>query len=141
MVRTRVYKGRPRGVPAFGYIDRVSDAFRGLIDTFGRGWEQGDADAITSVFTPDATFQDSPFSAKETGHAAIRAYWTDLPENQAEVSFKAGEILSAGPWFATEYRCTFRRRRTGEWVDVRGVMICETKDGKISEMRMYHHRG
>lgn len=118
----------------------MSEAFRALIETFGKGWEQGDADAIASVFTPDAVFQDSPFSAKEIGVAAIRAYWSDLPKNQAEVSFKAGEILGTGAWFATEYRCTFRRRRTGEWVDVRGAMICETRDGKISEMRMYFHR-
>jgi ketosteroid isomerase-like protein len=118
----------------------MSDAFRGLVETFGRGWEQGDADGIASVFTPDAVFLDGPFSTRETGHAAIRAYWSDLPKNQAEVSFKAGEILTAGPWFAAEYRCTFRRRRTGDWVDLRGVMVCETKDGKISEMRMYFHR-
>jgi len=46
----------------------------------------------------------------------------------------------AGPWFATEFRCTYRRRRTGEWVDARGAMFCETKDDKITEMRMYWHR-
>jgi ketosteroid isomerase-like protein len=118
----------------------MSEAFRGLIETFGRGWEQGDADAIVSVFTPDAAFLDDPFSTKQVGPAAIRSYWADLPKNQAEVSFKLGEILSAGAWFAAEYRCTFRRRRTGEWVDVRGAMFCETRDGKISELRMYVHR-
>lgn len=118
----------------------MSEVFRSLVETFGRGWERGDADAIVSVFTPDAVLLDSPFGARETGHTAIRAYWADVPKNQAEVSFKAGEIFTAGPWFAVEYRCTFRRRRTGEWVDVRGAMFCETRDGKISEMRMYVHR-
>src|SRR5881409_3415485 len=33
-----------------------------------------------------------------------------------------------------------RPRRTGAWVDARGAMFCETKDGKITEMRMYWHR-
>lgn len=119
----------------------MSDGFRELVDSFGRGWEAGDADAIARVFTPDAVFQDAPFGPKETGQTAIRAYWANVPKNQAEVTFKAGEIFTAGAWFATEYRCTFRRRRTGEWVDVRGAMFCETQDGKISEMRMYYHRG
>ncbi|HXF94983.1 MAG TPA: nuclear transport factor 2 family protein [Gemmatimonadales bacterium] len=118
----------------------MSEEFRGLVETFGRGWEKGDVDAIVSVFTPDATFLDHPFGAKEVGHAAIRAYWADVPKNQAEVTFKPGEIFTAGPWFAVEYRCTYRRRRTGEWVDLRGAMFCETRDGKISEMRMYVHR-
>lgn len=118
----------------------MSDAFRSLIDAFGQGWERGDAEAIAAVFADDAVFLDQPFGTKESGLAAIRAYWVDLPKNQAEVTFRAGEILSAGPWFATEYRCTYRRRRTGEWVDVRGALFCETKDGKISEMRMYWHR-
>ncbi len=66
--------------------------------------------------------------------------WKDVPQNQADVTFKAGELFVAGPWFAAEFRCTYRRRRSGEWVDARGAIFCETKDGKISEMRMYWHR-
>jgi len=114
--------------------------YRELVDTFGRGWEQGDIDALLSVFTPDAVFLETPFGEAGTGLAAIRAYWKDVPLNQAEVSFRSGEIYAAGPWFATEFRCTYRRRRTGDRVDARGAMFCETKDGKISEMRMYWHR-
>lgn len=118
----------------------MSQVYRELIDTFGRGWERGDAELICSVFTPDAAFIETPFSQPDKGIAAIRAYWKDLPQHQAEVTFKSGEIYSAGPWFGTEFRATFRRRRTGEWVDARGAIFCETQDGKISEMRMYWHR-
>jgi ketosteroid isomerase-like protein len=118
----------------------MSAAYRELVDTLGRGWEQGDVEAICSVFSDDAVFIETPFSPPDSGMAAIRAYWRDIPLTQAEVSFKSGEIYVAGPWFATEFRCTFRRRRTGEQVDARGALFCETKDGKISEMRMYWHR-
>lgn len=118
----------------------MSAAFRELVDTLGRGWEKGDVEAICSVFSDDAVFIETPFSPPDSGIAAIRAYWRDIPLTQAEVSFKSGEIYVAGPWFATEFRCTFRRRRTGEQVDARGALFCETKDGKISEMRMYWHR-
>ena len=110
--------------------------FRTLIDTFGKGWERGDADAICSVFADDAVFVETPFSRPDRGSAAIRAYWKDIPLHQAETKFSSGEIYAAGPWFATEFRCTFRRRRTGEQVDARGAIFCETKEGKISEMRM-----
>jgi len=118
----------------------MSAAYRELVDTLGKGWEKGDVEAICSVFTDDAVFIETPFSPPDTGVAAIRAYWRDIPLTQAEVSFKSGEMYVAGPWFATEFRCTFRRRRTGEQVDARGALFCETKDGKISEMRMYWHR-
>lgn len=118
----------------------MSDVYRQLLETFGRGWEQGDVDQIVSVFAPDAVFLEAPFSDRCVGSDAIRAYWRDVPTNQAEVTFKRGEVYVAGPWFATEFRCTYRRRRTGDWVDARGAMFCETKDGKIAEMRMYWHR-
>lgn len=118
----------------------MSESSRALVEAFGRGWERGDAEAIVAVFTPDAVFLDDPFAPPQTGAEAIRAYWADLPKNQAEVAFQTGEIFTAGSWFAAEYRCAFRRRRSGERVEVKGAMFCETRDGKISEMRMYWHR-
>jgi ketosteroid isomerase-like protein len=86
------------------------------------------------VFAPD------PFDAVLRGRAAIEAYWRDVPLNQSEIAFRVGEVFTVGPWFAAEFRCTFRRRRTGEPVDLRGALFCETTDGLVSEMRMYHHR-
>jgi len=118
----------------------MTSGYRELVDTFGKAWERGDVEAICSVFTPDAVFLETPFSQPDTGNAAIRNYWKDLPTHQADVSFTSGEIYAAGPWFSTEFRLTFRRRRSGELVDARGAMFCETKEGKISEMRMYWHR-
>jgi ketosteroid isomerase-like protein len=118
----------------------MNPAYRNLIDSFGEGWEKADIERICSVFTPDAVFLETPFSHKDVGIAAVRAYWQDLPMTQADTSFRSGEIFEVGPWFATEFRCTFRRRRTGEWVDARGAIFCETREGKISEMRMYWHR-
>ncbi len=91
----------------------MDEAYRQMVDTFGRGWERGDVDELVSVFAPDAVFLETPFSER------------------ADV---------AGPWFAIEFRCLYRRRRTGERIDARGAMFCETKDGKITEMRMYWHR-
>lgn len=111
-----------------------------LIETFGKGWSRCNADTIVSVFTPDGRFLATPFTPALEGVEAIRGYWKDLPYNQSEVSFTGGEIFTVGPWFATEFKCTFRRRRSGEWVDARGAIFCETQGNLISEMRMYWHR-
>lgn len=113
---------------------------RTLLDTFGKGWTKAHVDTIVSVFAPDAVFLDSPFSQPVRGLDAIRAYWLDTPYNQSEITFTSGEIFAIGPWFSAEFKCVYRRRRTGEWVDTRGALFCETNGDRITEMRMYHHR-
>lgn len=114
--------------------------FDALVAKFGQGWQQGKPELMLEVFTEDAVFVPGPFDAPLRGREAIRLYWRDMPLEQAEIAFRHGEIFVAGPWFATEYKCTFRRRRTGEAVTVKGALFCETADGRISELRMYWER-
>jgi ketosteroid isomerase-like protein len=116
------------------------EQYQELISTFGAGWEKGDEQKIASAFTPEAAFLPAPFESAVRGRDAIRSYWKNTPREQSEVQFRSGEIFVAGPWFAVEFRCTFRRRRTGERMDVRGALFCETEGDLISEMRMYWHR-
>lgn len=113
---------------------------RALIDDFGKGWSKGKVDLQLSVFAADPVFIETPFTAPMKGIDAVRAYWADVPLNQSEITFTSGEIFAVGPWFSTEFKCTFRRRRTGQWVDARGAIFCETDGQKITEMRMYWHR-
>ncbi|MGE5926837.1 MAG: nuclear transport factor 2 family protein [Gemmatimonadota bacterium] len=113
---------------------------RSLIDTFGQGWSRGNVELLMSVFSPDAVFVETPFSAPLQGAEAIRGYWIETPYYQSEATFTSGEIYAAGPWFSTEFKCVFRRRRTGEWVDARGAIFCESDGALITEMRMYWHR-
>jgi ketosteroid isomerase-like protein len=113
---------------------------RSLIDTFGQGWSRANVDQLMSVYAPDAVFVETPFAEPLRGTDAIRRYWLDVPLHQSEIRFSSGEIYAAGPWFSTEFKCVFRRKRTGEWVEARGAIFCETQGGLISEMRMYWHR-
>src|SRR6267378_1392291 len=76
------------------YLGAMNETFRSLIDTFGKGWERGDVDTICSVFSDDAVFLETPFSTPDTGIAAIRAYWKDIPLHQAETDFSSGEIYA-----------------------------------------------
>jgi len=120
--------------------DTTAELGRQLVDTFGRGWSKLRVDLIAEVFSAEAVFVETPFSEPIRGIDGIRKYWADVPYHQSEVTFTSGEIFVVGPWFSTEFKCVFRRRRTGEWVDARGALFCETADGRISEMRMYWHR-
>jgi len=120
--------------------ETTAELGRQLIDTFGRGWSKLRVDLIAEAFSPEAVFLETPFSEPIRGLDHIRKYWADVPYHQSEVTFTSGEIFVVGPWFSTEFKCVFRRRRTGEWVDARGALFCEMTDGRISEMRMYWHR-
>jgi ketosteroid isomerase-like protein len=113
---------------------------RGLIDEFGQGWARGKPEVMMAVFADDPVFIETPFSEPLKGVEAVRGYWADVPMHQSEITFSSGEIFAAGPWFSTEFKCTFRRRRTGEWVEARGAIFCETDGSRITEMRMYWHR-
>jgi ketosteroid isomerase-like protein len=113
---------------------------RSLIEIFGRGWSRADVDLLMSVYAPEVVFLETPFSPPLRGTDAVRRYWLDVPLHQSEIDFSSGEIFAAGTWFSTEFKCVFRRKRTGEWVDARGAIFCETEGEKISEMRMYWHR-
>lgn len=113
---------------------------RRLIDTFGNGWSKAKIDLLMSVFAEDAVFLETPFSSPLRGRDAVLTYWKDVPYHQTEITFRSGEIYAAGPWFSTEFRLVFRRRRTGEWIDARGAIFCETAAELITEMRMYWHR-
>jgi ketosteroid isomerase-like protein len=44
---------------------------------YERAWREGDADAVESLFTPDARYRRSPYEPDEVGHAAIRALWLE----------------------------------------------------------------
>ena len=113
---------------------------RRLIDELGRGWSRGKPELIMAVFAADPVFLETPYSEPLKGRDAVERYWADVPRNQSEISFSSGEIFAAGPWFSTEFRLLFRRRRTGEWVEARGAIFCETDGLSITEMRMYWHR-
>ena len=75
----------------------MNETFRVLIDTFGKGWERGDVDAICSVFTEDAVFLETPFSTPDRGMAAIRAYWWPVDGSHTRItSFERKIVEIAG---------------------------------------------
>lgn len=113
---------------------------RSLMDTLAKGWAKTDIEAVMSVFAEEAVFIETPFTAPLKGAPAIRRWWADIPYYQSEITVHTGEIYAAGPWFSTEFKAVFRRRRTGEWVDARGAIFCETDGQRVTEMRMYWHR-
>jgi hypothetical protein len=120
--------------------DPAPSLFERLLSEFGKAWEAGLPAAMAAVFTDDGAFFPGPFEEPMRGRAAIADYWSDVPREQSAISFRYGEIFVAGPWFATEFKCTYRRIRTGEWIEISGALFCETGAENVTEMRMYWDR-
>lgn len=83
--------------------------YANLLAEFASRWNNTDVRQLLEPFAEDAVFVASPFEAPLAGVAAIEAYWRDVAFEQAELAFRHGEIYPAGPWFATDFRCTFGR--------------------------------
>lgn len=113
---------------------------RAMLDAFAKGWSKGRVDLMVDLFHEQGILLETPFSKPIQGADAIRAWASDIPYHQSETSFSTGELFVAGPWFSSEFKLVFRRRKTGEWVDARGALFAETDGEKVTEMRMYWHR-
>lgn len=53
----------------------MSDEIRALIDAYAAAWRRGDADAVLSLFAPDAVILPHDGVAPRVGHDAMRAFW------------------------------------------------------------------
>jgi ketosteroid isomerase-like protein len=47
------------------------------LDVYGCAWEQGDVEAVRSLFAPDAAYYEIPFDPPMVGLDAITAYWQE----------------------------------------------------------------
>lgn len=110
----------------------------GWLDAYGRAWETGDADAAASLFTEEATYQESPFEEPMRGREAIHRYWSQVPEQQRDVEF-GYEVLSASPalvhWWAS-----FTRLASGAPTRLDGVLLLEFDEGdRCTSLREWWH--
>lgn len=113
---------------------------RKLADTLAEGWSRARPDLIMSIFADEPTFIETPFSEPVVGFATLRNWFSDIPYQQSEPVFTVGEVFTVGPWFSTEFKLVFRRRKTGEMVEAKGALFAETDGARITELRMYWHR-
>jgi ketosteroid isomerase-like protein len=53
------------------------DEVMAWVDRYERAWRHCDADAVETLFTPDAQYRPSPYEPPEVGHDAIKEDWND----------------------------------------------------------------
>jgi ketosteroid isomerase-like protein len=99
----------------------------------------GDADAIAAHFTDDATHYYTRLGPHE-GAQAIGGYAAWAVEN-IEAQWHVENAIEQGDQAAIEWTMTWRHPETGERRLDRGAEWFALRDGRIAEVRAYHHGG
>lgn len=111
-----------------------------LLRTYGCAWENRDAELVLTLFTDDATYQESPWSEPLLGKEAIRQYWLTATSPQRDIHFELGDVHTCAEHVYAEWRCRYVRARSGRACELRGILILELRDGRIARLREYWHR-
>ena len=110
-----------------------------LLADFARAYETFDGDLVVSLFSDDAEYHEDPFSSPLVGHNAIRAYWLDGAATQDQVEFTIERHLVSGDTIVAVWHMSYIVRGDGTTRRASGVLILETRNGKIERLREWWH--
>ena len=120
----------------------TSEQFSDWLARYRRAWETGDPDAVVQLFTPDATYVETPFSEPMCGRAAIRAYWIEgARDGQRGVKFAAQPVALVDGTGYARWQARFTRVSGGAAVELDGMLAAGlAADGLCREFREWWHR-
>jgi ketosteroid isomerase-like protein len=110
----------------------------GWIEAYGRAWQTGDNELMTSLFTEEAKYRSAPFREPFRGHDEIRAYARRNAGTQRDKHVRMGRPFIDGSRVAVEWWTTMIE--DGEAVTLPGCLLLHFEaDGRCSELREYWH--
>jgi ketosteroid isomerase-like protein len=101
-------------------------------------WEKeakGDLDGIMECYHPDATFK-APISDQLEGTEALRAFYAELLEGDAESTVEVDRTTEEGERIAVEFTLHFDLGG-GKTGSLQGCNVFTIRDGKFQDVRSY----
>jgi ketosteroid isomerase-like protein len=115
--------------------------FDNWLEAFRSAWEAQDPDAAVAIFTPDASYQVSPFHDPLRGRDAIHSYWRRVTGRQHGVAVTAETLLVGDSAGVAQWRAHFTRPGRASDIDVRGVLVATLNDdGLCTDIRLWWER-
>jgi len=115
-------------------------AFAAWLDAYKAAWEKRDPAAAAELFTPDATYRETPFDAPIEGRKGIAAYWAKAVAGQEDVRFSYEIIACAGDEGLCHWHCAFAARPGGGRVDLDGIFRCRFAEaGQVDRFEEWWH--
>jgi hypothetical protein len=110
------------------------------VHRYGAAWTQGDPAAAEVLFSPTATYYETPFDQPFTGRAAIREYWSQVPQSQKDITFSSRKLAIAGEIAIVHWRAAFTRIETDKRVELDGIFVLGFDEtGLCTELREWWH--
>jgi len=111
-----------------------------FLGNYTRAWETKDAELAASLFAKDAIYQAAPFEDPMVGVEAIRAYWAGATAKQKDIDVLMREPTVVGDTVIAEWGVRYTHIPTGERRELRGILIADFEEDKVTSFREYWHR-
>jgi ketosteroid isomerase-like protein len=120
-------------------MDRAT--FESWLDAYKRAWETRDPEAAASLFTANATYQETPFEDPVRGREGIRDYWWDVTRYQEGIEFSYEVLATTEAGGIAHWRSGFTRLTSNSAVELDGIFLMKfDADDKCTEFREWWHR-
>jgi SnoaL-like domain len=110
------------------------------IASYGRAWEERDADAAAALFTSDAVYRDHPLGPPHLGSDGVRKYWSDVTATQSAVAVRFGAPVASADEMRAAVEFWVTMTSGGSDVTLMGIlMLLFADDGRCKELREAWH--
>lgn len=110
------------------------DVVKQWLESFGRVWRDGDAEAAAAIMTDDASYRNSPFLGEPyVGRAAIEGFWRAAVVDVSDVDFRYGTPVIDGDRVGVEWWTILRS--SGEEYTLAGNFLLTFAGDKVSDLR------
>jgi hypothetical protein len=109
-----------------------------LLDAFVRARVAHDGDALTKLFTPDATIILDPFATPLSGHNDLRAYLLAAADAERGYDLVIERHWAPGDTVLAAWHADWARRPDGAKIQQVGFLSAEIGgDGRIERLRLW----
>jgi len=109
-----------------------------VIDRFNDAFNRHHADALASLLTDDAVFEDTspaPDGQRIEGKTAVFTFWRTWFARNADAVFESEDVIISGD--RAVVRWVYRKMRNGQPWHLRGVDVFTIRDGKVAAKLAY----
>jgi hypothetical protein len=104
------------------------------LESFGRVWKERDAAAAAAIFTPDASYRNSPFLGEPyVGTEAIEGFWAAAVEHVTSVDFRYGTPVIDGDRVGVEWWAILGS--SGDEYTLAGNFLLTFEGDEVSDLR------
>ena len=117
---------------------RVPSTLDAWVEGYRLAWENRDAKAVASLFTPDATYRSNIFEEAHQGRAGLEAYWESVTNSQSDVRVQMGRPFVDGSRVSVEFWTNMKV--DDEDITLPGCLLMDFDDNWLCRgLREYWH--